>query len=130
MKNKPVVNPASNDSGMSSNSSGSEESGKKSTFETSCGYCPVCNKKIPFAIIEVHANEFLNKKQQPTIYSVDSAPREEDKSYKIEEDKDAHGDISTTEYKKQIPIVLNHCNVAKDDTLIHVCRHSDFQEVF
>ena len=64
---------------MSNNPSGSEESGKTSTFETSCGYCPVCNKKIPFVIIEVLANECLNKKQQPIVYSVGSVLREEDR---------------------------------------------------
>ena len=77
IKTEPVVKSiASNDdSDMSTNPSGSIESGgKTSTFETSCGYCPVCNKKIPFAVIEVHANECLNKKQQPIIYSVDSVP--------------------------------------------------------
>ena len=129
MKNKPVAKPiGNNDSGMSSNPSGSEESGKTSTFQTSCGYCPVCNKKIPFAIIEVHANECLNKKQQPIIYSVDSVPREEDKDYEIEEDKDAHGDVNTIDYKKQIPVVLKHCNIAKEETLIHVRRHYEFQD--
>ena len=132
MKNKPVVKPiASNDdSGMSTNPSGSKESGgKTSTFETSCGYCPVCNKKIPFAVIEVHANECLNKKQWPIIYSVDSVPREEDKDYEIEEDNDAHGDVNTIDYKKQIPVVLKHFNVAKEETLIHhVRRHYEFQD--
>ena len=131
MKNKPVVKPiASNDdSGMSTNPSGSKESGgKTSTFETSCGYCPVCNKKIPFAVIEVHANECLNKKQQPSIYSVDSVPREEDKDYDIEEDNNAHGDVNTIDSKKQIPVVLKHCNVAKEETLLHVRRHYEFQD--
>ena len=132
MKNKPVVKPiASNDdSGMSTNPSGSKESGgKTSTFETSCGYCPVCNKKIPFAVIEVHANECLSKKQWPIIYSVDSVPREEDKDYEIEEDNNAYGDVNTIDYKKQIPVVLKHCNVAKEETLIHhVRRHYEFQD--
>ena len=128
MKNKPVVKPInSNDSGMSSNPSGSEESEKTSTFQTSCGYCPVCNKKIPFAIIEVHANKRLNKKQQPIIYSVDSVAREEDKDYEIEADKDAHNDVNIIDYKKQIPVVLKHCNIAKEETLIHVCRHYESQ---
>ena len=134
MKNKPVVKPSidTNDSGMSSNPSGTEKSGKTSTFETSCGYCPVCNKKIPFAIIEVHANECLNKKQQPIIYSVDSVTREEDKDYEIEEDKDVEiftdGDVNTIDYKKQIPVVLKHCNIAKEEALIHVRRHYEFQD--
>ena len=131
IKNKPVVKPiASNDdSGMSTNPSGSKESGgKTSTFETSCGYCPVCNKKISIAVIEVHANECLNKKQQPIIYSVDSIPREEDKDYEKEEDSNAHGDVNTIDYKKQIPVVLKHCNEAKEETLIHVRRHCEFQD--
>ena len=44
----------------------------------------------------MHANECLNKKQQPIIYSVDSAPKKEDKDYEIEEDKDGHGDVNTS----------------------------------
>ena len=124
MKNKPVAKPIdNNDSGMSSNPSGSEESGKTSTFQTSCGYCSVCNKKIPLAIIEEHANECLNKKQQPIIYSVDSVPKEKNKDCEIEEGKDVHGDVNTIDYKKQIPVVLKHCNTAKEETLIHVRRH-------
>ena len=131
MKNKPAVKPIASrdDSGMSTNPSGSKESGgKTSTFETSYGYCPVCNKKIPLAVNEVSANECLNKKQQPIIYSVDSVPREEDKDYEIEEDNDAHGDVNTIDYKKQIPVVLKHCNVTKEETLIHVRRHYEFQD--
>ena len=65
----------------------------------------------------MHANECLNKKQQPFIYSEDSGPREEDKDYDIEEDNNAHGDVNTIGYKKQIPVVLKHCNVAKEETL-------------
>ena len=76
----------------------------------------------------MHANECLNKKQQPIIYSVDSGPREEDKDYDIEEDNNAHGDVNTIDYKKQIPVVLKHCNVAKEETLIHVRRHYEFQD--
>ena len=70
--------------------------------------------RIPFAIIELHVNECLNKKQQSIIYSVDSVPREEDKDYEIEEDEDAHGDVNTFDYKKQILVVLKHCNIAKE----------------
>ena len=54
---KPVVKPSidTNDISMSNNPSGSEVSIKASTFETSSGHLTVCNKKIPFAIPDVHA---------------------------------------------------------------------------
>ena len=86
------------------------------------------------AIVQYAArNECLNKKQQPIIYSVESVPREQDKDYEIEEDKDAHGHVNTIDYKKQIPVVLKDCNVAWEETLIHVHRHykcQDFQKFF
>ena len=44
--------------------------------------------------------------------------------------KYAHGDINTIDYKKKkkIPVVLKHCNVAKEETLIHVRKHYEFQD--
>ena len=56
--------------------------------------------------------------------------------------KYAHGDINTIDYKKKKkntrrtkkkkkkkkPVVLKHCNVAKEETLIHVRRHYEFQD--
>lgn len=42
--------------------------------------------------------------------------------------KYAHGDINTIDYKKKIPVVLKHCNVVKEETLIHVRRHYEFQD--
>ena len=76
----------------------------------------------------MHANECLNKKQQPIIYSVDSVPRKKDKDYEIGEDKDDHGDVNIIDYKKRISVVLEHRNIAKEENLIHVCRHYKFQD--
>ena len=76
----------------------------------------------------MHANKCLNKKQQPIICSVDSVPREEDKDYEIEKNKMLMVMLILFTTKKQIPVVLKHCNIAKEETLIYVCRHHEFQD--
>lgn len=120
---KPLVKPSidTNDSVTSNNLSGSEASGKTNTFGTNCDYFTVCNKKIPFAIADVHANECLNKKQQPNIYSEDSARREEEIYYESKKDKDVEiftdDDDVTIDYKILISVDLKHCNKAKRKAL-------------
>ena len=36
--------------------------------------------------------------------------------------------LTTKKKKKKIPVALKHCNVAKEETLIHVRRHYEFQD--
>jgi len=101
-----------------------------STIAVSYGMCPICNKKIPFSIIEKHADECLKKKEQPIIYTIEDSDDEINPDIKSEEVAEHTLHI---DFRKEIPFLIQHCDVVNEQVVINVRRHNifeDFQRFF
>ena len=94
------------------------------------GFCPVCNKRIPFSIIERHVDDCLNKREQPIIYNLVESDEENEMDHYSDEDKcdTKIAEKKIINFQKDIPLLLKDCNVIKEEVTISIRRQNAFED--
>ena len=86
----------------------------------------MCKKRVPFSIIEKHADECLNKKEKPIIYSlIESDDEMTNSEEKCEEIDDKTGVI---DFRNDIPFLIKQCDLKNEEVLINIRRQNAFED--